>query len=67
MCALPLEMSNSNEMRIVKNVLKKLLIGTPIMREPNWKLHFEFMCDGNDQAMRVILRQRDEGKPYVIY
>lgn len=48
MCALPLEMSNSNEMRIVKNVLKKLLIGTPIMREPNWKLHFEFMCDGND-------------------
>ena len=37
------------------------------MRSPNWKLPFEVMCDSSDLAIRAVLRQRDEGKPYVVY
>ena len=37
------------------------------MRAPNWKLPFEVMCDASDLAMRAVLGQREDGKPYVIY
>ena len=30
-------------------------------------LPFEVTCNASDQAMGAVLRQRDEGKPYVIY
>ena len=33
----------------------------------NWKLPFEVMCDASDLAIGVVLRQRAEGKPYVVY
>ncbi|RVW32083.1 Pol polyprotein [Vitis vinifera] len=34
---------------------------------PNWQLPFEVMCDAIDFAIGAILRQREDGKPYVIY
>ena len=37
------------------------------MRAPNWQLPFEVMCDANDFAIGVVLAQREDGKPYVIY
>ena len=37
------------------------------MRAPNWQLPFEVMCDANDFAIGVVLGQREDGKPYVIY
>ena len=46
---------------------KAHLTTTPIVRAPNWKLPFEVMCDASDLAIGAILRQREEGKPYVVY
>ena len=37
------------------------------MRAPNWQLPFEVMCNASDFAIRVVLGQREDGKPYVIY
>lgn len=37
------------------------------MKGPNWEHPFEVMCDISDQAIEVILKQKDEGKFYVIY
>ena len=37
------------------------------MRAPDWHLPFEVMCDASDLAVRAVLRQRVEGKPYVVY
>ena len=37
------------------------------MRAPNWQLLFEVMCDASDLAVRAVLGQRAEGKPYVVY
>ena len=37
------------------------------MRPPNWPLPFELMCDANDYALRAVLGQREDGKPYVAY
>ena len=47
--------------------LKQFLTTVPIVRAPNWKLPFEVMCDANDFAIGVVLGQREDGKPYVIY
>ena len=40
---------------------------TPVVRAPNWQLPFEVMCDTRDLAIKVVLNQREEGKPYVVY
>ena len=37
------------------------------MRAPNWQLPFEVMCDASDFAIGVVLGQKEDGKPYVIY
>ena len=37
------------------------------MRAPDWNLPFEVMCDASDLAVGAVLRQRVEGKPYVVY
>ena len=37
------------------------------MRPPNWSLPFELMCDASDYIVRVVLGQRENGKPYVVY
>ncbi|RVW14734.1 Retrovirus-related Pol polyprotein from transposon opus [Vitis vinifera] len=47
--------------------LKQLLTTAPIVKAPNWQLPFEVMCDASDFAIRVVLGQREDGKPYVIY
>ncbi|RVW41447.1 Gag-Pol polyprotein [Vitis vinifera] len=47
--------------------LKLFLTTPPIVRAPNWQLPFEVMCDASDFAIRVVLGQREDGKPYVIY
>ncbi|RVW73695.1 Retrovirus-related Pol polyprotein from transposon 17.6 [Vitis vinifera] len=47
--------------------LKQFLTIAPIVRAPNWQLPFEVMCDANDFAIGVVLGQREDGKPYVIY
>ena len=47
--------------------LKQFLTTTPIVRAPNWQLPFELMCDASDFAIRAVLGQREDGKPYVIY
>ncbi|RVW23771.1 hypothetical protein CK203_097604 [Vitis vinifera] len=57
----PRKMSNSFDQ------LKKFLTTTPTMRAPNWQLPFEVMCDASDFAIGVVLGQREDGKPYVIY
>ena len=47
--------------------LKQFLTTAPIVRALNWKLPFEVMCDASDFAIGVMLGQREDGKPYVIY
>ncbi|RVW66763.1 Retrovirus-related Pol polyprotein from transposon 17.6 [Vitis vinifera] len=47
--------------------LKLLLTTAPIVRALNWQLPFEVMCDASDVAIGVVLGQREDGKPYVIY
>ncbi|RVW22752.1 Retrovirus-related Pol polyprotein from transposon 17.6 [Vitis vinifera] len=47
--------------------LKLLLTTTPIVRAPNWQLPFEVMCNASDFAIGVVLGQREDGKPHVIY
>ena len=47
--------------------LKAHLTTTPIVRAPNWQLPFEVMCYVSNLAIGVVLGQREEGKPYVVY
>ena len=47
--------------------LKSHLTTAPIVREPNWQLPFEVMCDASDLAIGVVLGQREGGKPDVVY
>ena len=47
--------------------LKAYLTTAPIVRAPNWQLHFEVMYNASDLAIGAILGQRDDGKPYVVY
>ena len=39
----------------------------PIIRPPDWKIPFEIMCDASDYAIGVVLGQRLEKIPHVIY
>ena len=47
--------------------LKAHLTIAPIVRAPNWQLPFEVMYDASDLAIEAVLRQREGGKPYVVY
>ncbi|RVW33562.1 Retrovirus-related Pol polyprotein from transposon opus [Vitis vinifera] len=47
--------------------LKLFLTTAPIVRAPNGQLPFEVMCDASDFAIGVVIGQREDGKPYVIY
>lgn len=37
------------------------------MQPPHWTLPFEITCDASDFAVGVVLGQRNEGNPFVIY
>ena len=47
--------------------LKKILTSTPIIRQPDWGVPFEIMCDVSDYAVGAILGQRFDKLPHVIY
>ena len=47
--------------------LKAYLTTTPIVRAPYWHLPFEVMCDASDLVVEVVLGQRVEGKPYMVF
>ena len=47
--------------------LKGMLTSAPIMQPPNWNLPFEIMCDASDYTTGVVLGQRENKKPHVIY
>ncbi|CAN6560291.1 unnamed protein product [Malus baccata var. baccata] len=49
------------------NQLKELLTTAPIIVPPDWSLPFELMCDASDYALGVVLGQRKDKKPHVIY
>jgi hypothetical protein len=38
-----------------------------VLRGPNWKLPFEISSDALDIAIGVVLGQKEDKKPYVIY
>jgi hypothetical protein len=44
-----------------------LLASAPVIQPPDWSLPFEIMCDSSDYAVSVVLRQRKDKKPSVIY
>jgi hypothetical protein len=44
-----------------------LLTSAPVIQPPDWSLPFEIICDASDYAVGVVLRQRKDKKPYVIY
>ena len=47
--------------------LKAYLTPAPIVRAPDLHLPFKVMCDASDLPVGVVLGQRVEGKPYVVY
>ncbi|CAN6562574.1 unnamed protein product [Malus baccata var. baccata] len=47
--------------------LKEALTLAPIITLPDWSLPFELMCDGSDYAIGVVLGQRKNKQPHVIY
>ena len=47
--------------------LKSLLTIVPIVRPSNQSLPFRLMCDVNDYVVGVVLGQREDQKPYVMY
>ncbi|CAN6679368.1 unnamed protein product [Malus baccata var. baccata] len=49
------------------NHLKEKLTSAPIIVPPDWSLPFELMCDASDYALGVVLGQRRDKKPHVIY
>ena len=49
------------------NKLKDLLTLAPIITAPDWTLPFELMCDASDYVVGVVLGQRRDMLPHVIY
>src|SRR5579862_8515266 len=47
--------------------LKEALTSTPVIEPPNWDLPFEVMCDASDYAVGIILGQKVDKDPHVIY
>ena len=49
------------------NTLKMALTSAPIIQAPDWCLPFELMCDASDYAIGVVLGQRNNKTPSVVY
>ncbi|CAN6576899.1 unnamed protein product [Malus baccata var. baccata] len=47
--------------------LKEKLTSALIIAPPDWSLHFELMCDASDYTLGVVLGQRKDKQPHVIY
>ncbi|CAN6723973.1 unnamed protein product [Malus baccata var. baccata] len=47
--------------------LKEKLTSALIIVPPDWSLPFELMCDASDHALGVVLGQRKDKQPHVIY
>ncbi|KAM1536108.1 hypothetical protein ACFX1Z_015041 [Malus domestica] len=47
--------------------LKDMLTSVPIIIPPDWSLPFELICDASDYAIGVVLGQKKDKKPHVIY
>ena len=47
--------------------LKSHLTTAPRVRPPNWQFPFKVMCDVSDFSIGVVLGQKEDGKPYVVY
>ena len=56
----------NDECHTAFQILKKALISAPIIQPPNWKLHFEVMCDASDFAVGAVLGQTKDKKHYAI-
>ena len=48
-------------------MLKEALTSAPILHPPIWREPFKLMCDISDYAVGVVLGQRVDSKPHVIY
>ena len=46
-----------NNCHVAFEKLKNLLTTAPIIRPPDWKIHFEIMCDASDYAIGAVLGQ----------
>jgi len=49
------------------NILKNILIYSPVIIAPDWKQDFEIMCDASDYAIGTVLGQRREKLFHAIY
>eukprot|EP00253_Pinus_taeda_P005470 PITA_05470 len=49
------------------NDLKKLVSTAPVLWGPNWDLPFQISSDASDTAIRAVLGQEEDRKPYAIY
>jgi hypothetical protein len=47
--------------------LKGMLISAPIVQPPNWNYPFEIMCHASNHAVGVVLGQKIDKNPHVIY
>jgi len=47
--------------------LKEALTSAPVLHPPTWEEPFALMCDAYDYAIGVVLGQRVDKKPHVIY
>ncbi|KAL0433097.1 UNVERIFIED_CONTAM: Retrovirus-related Pol polyprotein from transposon.6 [Sesamum latifolium] len=47
--------------------LKDSLTSAPVIRPPDWSQPFEIMCDASNHAIGVVLGQKIEKDPHVIY
>jgi len=49
------------------DTLKSKLVTAPILRGPNWALHFHIHIDASNKEIGVALGKIDEKLPYAIY
>ena len=57
----------SEECHVAFSKLKKTLTSAPVLHPPIWEEPFELMGGASNYAIRVVLRQRVDKKPHVIY
>jgi hypothetical protein len=56
-----------DECQISFEIPKHKLSTTPMLRGPNWSLHFHICIDASDTTLGAVLGQRENQMPYAIY